>query len=304
VNSPINPEADKRLVHELAATAEDLINQHLVVERTWDPQDLVPWENAITYNPSHGWSREIYPLNQGVRSAIYIGELTEENLPYYTNVLLQHAPKGHPLEEWSRIWTAEEWRHSDVIRNWNRMTGAFNPHEMEVGRVIQMKSGDVPQPESTAELICYTSLQELATGVAHRNTSKHLDRELGGKKVFGTVAGDEMLHHRFYLELARAAFQIDPDTMMLAFRNTYMNFDMPGLSIPNFTEHAQAIADADIYSEKHFQNEVVMPVIRSLGLFAIEGLSDEARQAQERIMGRTRRFERRLQKETEKKLNA
>ena len=122
--------------------------------------------------------------------------------------------------------------------------------------------------------------------------------------MLGIVAGDEMLHHRFYLELGKAALQIDPDTMMLAFRNQYMNFDMPGLSIPNFTDHAQAIADADIYSEKHFHEEVVMPVIRSLGLFAIEGLSDEARQAQERIMGRTRRFERRLQKTAENNLNS
>jgi acyl-[acyl-carrier-protein] desaturase len=304
LNSPINPEADKRLVHELSATAEELIHQHDKVARTWDSQDVVPWENAVNYNPSFEWSPEIYPLEQGVRSALFVNELTEINLPYYTNTLLMHAPDNHPLVEWSRRWTSEEWRHSDAILNWIRLTGAYDPHEMETGRVAQMRSGDVPQPGSTAELICYTIMQELATAVAHRNTAKHLDKERGGRKILGIVAGDEMLHHRFYLELGKAALQIDPDTMMVAFKNQYLDFAMPGLSIPNFAEHAQAIARADIYSEKHFHEEVVMPVIKSLGLFAIEGLSSEAAQAQERIMGRSSRFERRLQKMADKERNA
>ena len=299
MNTLISQEADSRLVHELADTAEELINQHDKVARKWDPQDVVPWENAINYNPTIEWSPDIYPLEQGVRSALYINELTEINLPYYTNTLLKHAPDGHPLTEWSRRWTAEEWRHSDAILNWIRLTGAYNPHEMEIGRVAQMKSGDVPQPDSTIELICYTIMQELATAVAHRNTAKHLDKELGGKKMLGIVAGDEMLHHRFYLELGKAALQIDPDTMMIAFKNQYIGFDMPGQSIPNFALHAQAIAKADIYSEKHFHEDVVMPVIKELGLFAIEGLRDDGIMAQQRIMSRSRRFEKRLKRASE-----
>jgi acyl-[acyl-carrier-protein] desaturase len=294
LNTPISQEADRRIVHELSATAEELIHQHDKVARTWDSQDVVPWDNAVIYNPSLKWSPEIYPLDQGVRSALYVNELTEINLPYYTNTLLKNAPDNHPLVEWSRRWTAEEWRHSDAILNWIRLTGAYNPQDMEAGRVAQMKSGDVPQPATTIELICYTIMQELATAVAHRNTAKHLDKERGGKKMLGIVAGDEMLHHRFYLELGKAALQIDPDTVMVAFKNQYIGFDMPGQSIPNFGMHAQAIAKADIYSEKHFHEEVVMPVIKELGLFAIEGLRDDGQMAQERIMSRTRRFEKRL----------
>jgi hypothetical protein len=47
-----------------------------------------------------------------------------------------------------------------------------------------------------------------------------------------------------------------------------------------------------------------MPVIKSLGLFAIEGLSSEAARAQERIMSRSSRFERRLKKTAEKENEA
>ena len=296
-NTEIDQKRDAILVSELRETAELLINQHLSVARTWDPSDLVPWDNAVNYNPAMEWNEEVYPLSDGVRSALYVNELTEINLPYYTSTLLSNAPKDHPLTDWSRIWTSEEWRHSDAMLNFIRLTGAFNPAELEKGRVAQMRSGDVPIPNSTAELISYVIMQELATAVAHRNTAKQIPKEFGGKKMLGIVAGDEMLHHKFYLELGKAALQIDPDLMMIAFKNQYINFDMPGQSIPDFNKHALAIAEADIYSEKHFHEEVVKPVLNALGLLAIEGLSDEARLAQDRIASRYNRFARRLAKQ-------
>ena len=296
--SPIDQNQDARLVEDLRETTEKLINVHLSTARNWDPAEMVPWENAPNFNPKMTWNEEIYPLNDGIRSALYVNELTEINLPYYTNTLLSNAPKDHPLNEWSRIWTAEEWRHSDAMLNFIRLSGAFDPAVLELGRVEQMKSGDVPMPSSTAELISYTIMQELATAVAHRNTAKQISKDLGGKKMLGIVAGDEMLHHKFYLELGKAALQLNPDLMMVAFKNQYINFDMPGQSIPNFDVHARAIADAGIYSEVHFHSEVVKPVIEALGLFAIEGLNDDGRAAQERIMGRFQRFERRISKES------
>lgn len=296
----IDSERDARMVHELRETTENLINLHLQAARPWDPQEYVPWENAPNYNPKMEWNEDVYPLSQGVRSALFVNELTEINLPYYTNTLLANAPTDHPLTDWSRIWTSEEWRHSDAMLNFIRLTGAFDPAELERGRVSQMRSGDVPTPNSTAELISYVIMQELATAVAHRNTAKHIPKELGGKKMLGIVAGDEVLHHKFYLELGRAAFAIDPDLMMIAFKNQYIGFDMPGQSIPEFTRHAKAIADEGIYSEKHFHLEVVRPVINALGILAIEdGLSDEGRLAQDRIAGRYSRFSRRLEKEAE-----
>jgi len=303
--SNIEPERDARLVHELRDVTEKLINQHLEVARTWDPQEVVPWENAPNYNPKMEWSEDVYPLPQGVRSALYVNELTEINLPYYTNELLSNAPEDHPLTDWSRIWTSEEWRHGDAMLNFIRLSGAFDPAELERGRISQMRSGDVPRAGSTAELISYVIMQELATAVAHRNTAKYIPKELGGKKLLGIVAGDEMLHHKFYLELGKAAIAIDPDLMVRAFKNQYFGFEMPGQSIPDFDIHAKAIAQADIYSDRHFHEEVVRPVITALGILAIdEGLSDEAKNAQNRVADRYNRFSRRLAKMDERKLNS
>ena len=93
--------------------------------------------------------------------------------------------------------------------------------------------------------------------------------------------------------------------MVRAFKNQYFGFEMPGQSIPDFDIHAKAIAQADIYSDRHFHEEVVRPVITALGILAIEeGLSDEAKNAQNRVADRYNRFSRRLAKMDERKLNS
>ena len=57
--------------------------------------------------------------------------------------------------------------------------------------------------------LVYTSLQELATRIAHRNTGQYTDDPLI-EKLTARIAIDENLHYVFYRELAKAALEIDP----------------------------------------------------------------------------------------------
>lgn len=270
----IDPDRDRALLYELAEPARALFEVHLDNTRNWYPHEAIPFDMARTFNKANPWHPEEYPLDQAVRSAIYVNLLTEDNLPYYTRTVLDDLPLDHPLQEWGRQWTAEEWRHSAVIRGWVLATRALDPKQLEDARMIQMGVGEVPQPPSFAELIVYTSLQELATHIAHRNTGRRLDKERNGKKVMALVAGDEILHHEFYSGLAAEGFKIDPETMILATLRQ-LRFRMPGTGIPDFKQHSLSIADAGIYDLNLFLNQVVRPTFAK---WNIDGIADYTRE--------------------------
>ncbi len=271
--------AELGLLNEIAPDVERLYNRHLEAPRLWFPHEQINWGEGSSF-VDRPWSASDYPLADGVRSAIYVNLLTEDNLPYYTNTLLGHAPKGHPILDWNHQWTMEENRHAMVMRDWVHISRCIDPTLLEEGRRVQMATGEVPQPETIADLISYVTFQERATQIAHRNTGAHLPKDDKiGRNVLGQIAGDETKHFLFYRDLANAAFAIDPSTMMIATMKQVCSFAMPGTGIPSFTRHAVRIAREGIYGLSQFLKDVLEPVLTLWDVNHLEGLSAEAERA-------------------------
>ena len=278
----IDPNKDDILRQELTDTAEKLLNRHLQVAPTWIPHEQIPFEYAKPWSKDVPWSPEEYPLDDAVRSALFVNLLTEDNLPYYSQTILGQAGSSQPLIEWGRTWTAEEDSHSEVIRNWIHASRALDPKTLDSARRQQMTRAEVPITDTLVELLAYTSFQELATQVAHRNTGRYLDTI--GRAVMGRVAGDEGRHYNFYSDLAVAGFEIDPSTMMIAVMRRLRGFKMPGTGIPNFADHSDAISNAGIYDAGHYLNFVVKPTLAKWNLEGVTGLTPEGEQAYHRIL--------------------
>lgn len=270
------------MLAQLEEPTEKLLARHLGSARQWYPFEDVPWDHATDFSRDE-WDEGAYPLSEGVRSAIYVNLLTEDNLPYYTHSLLMNVPDDHPLREWSGRWTAEEWRHSAAMRDWVLATRAIDPWHLEDARMVQMTTGIVPGADLLCDTLAYVSFQELATQVAHRNTGQALDRTLRGKKIMSQIAGDEGLHHAFYRDLATAAIEVDPDLMVIAISRRLRGFRMPGQGIPEFATHERAIALAGIFDASQYVDQVVRPTLAAWRLDELEGLSDEAQRARTRI---------------------
>ena len=204
--------------------------------------------------------------------------LTEDNLPYYYETI--HRVFANDVwRVWARRWTAEEMRHSIVIRDYITVTHSVDLAALEAGRMQQVCGGAVPEPESVADTLAYVALQELATRIAHRNTGTMLDDE-AGYKVMARVAADENLHYLFYRDLVSAALEVDPSATMLAIERQVRTFEMPGTGIPEFTSLAAAIADSGIYDVSLHHDQVLVPVVlRHWNVESIEGLDAEAEQA-------------------------
>lgn len=285
------------LLAELEPTVERLLERHLENSKEWFPHEFVPYGRGRDFEPDTVWSADDTDLagsqiDDAVRSSLVVNLLTEDNLPYYFRTIERTFGADGPWGEWARRWTAEEGRHSMVIYGYLMVTRAVDPVELERARMIQVSGGRIPQPQSPADGIVYVALQELATRIAHRNTGKVIG-DAAGFEVMRRVALDENLHHLFYRDLVTEALAIDPDTVIPAIERQVVGFAMPGEGIPNFAQHATAIAKAGIYDLAIHHDQILNPVVvRQWGVERIEGLGAEAEQSRERLMDRLAKSER------------
>lgn len=273
----------KSFSEDLRPAVEELFNRHLEVAKPWSLHEQIDWGAGQDFQ-TKPWSEDDYPLSEGVRSAIYVNLLTEDNAPYYTNLLLSATPDDHPLQEWNRQWTMEEGQHAATIRDWVHISRAIDPKSLEAARRVQMSTGVVPKSDSLADLLAYVSFQEKATQISHRNTANHLsEQDKMGKKILGLIAGDEGRHYNFYKNLAKAGFEVNPSLMMKAVARQVINFAMPGTGIPGFSRHSVRISREGIYNLGHFCNSVVAPTLEHWELESTVGFDDTAKIARDKL---------------------
>ena len=140
----------------------------------------MPWERGGAIVRGAPWlPSEAEALSPGVRSAVFVNLLTEDNLPYYTGALVTALGAAGAWGEWAHRWTAEEGRHSIVLRDWVTVSRLLDPVALERARMKQVSGGVAPEPWSEAGTLVYVAFQELATRVAHFNTAKAVGDPVG-----------------------------------------------------------------------------------------------------------------------------
>jgi acyl-[acyl-carrier-protein] desaturase len=280
---------DAALIEDLSPTLASLFDRHLAASKEWFPHALVPWDRAAGLDVDAPWDETACPLPQAVRSALFVNLLTEDNLPYYLETL-NRVFAHEAWREWAQRWTAEEMRHSIVLRDYVVVTRALDPIELERGRMAQVGLGQVPRPTAAADALVYVALQELATRIAHRRTGKLLD-DPAGYALMARVAADENLHHLLYRDLVSAGLELDPSSMMIAIERQVRTFEMPGTGIPGFARHAAPIATAGIYDLAIHHDQILTPVVlHHWAVESVTGLSPEAEEARDALLSRIARI--------------
>jgi len=284
MNTPITPQD---LLRELEPAVRAGLVRHLSAATEWFPHDYVPYEVGRNYvqEPWQEIDSELTPI---ARTALEVNLLTEDNLPYYHLAIWETFGGDGAWGEWVRRWTAEEGRHAIVLRDYLTVTRGLDPVALERGRMEQVQRGYYPQAASAGftplDGLVYTTLQELATRISHRNTGAYTD-DPRIVKLTSRIATDENLHYVFYRELTKAALAIDPSAVVMAMARQVMAFSMPGLEIPDFRKKAIQIAKAGIYDLRIHHDQVVLPVLfKHWKLDRLTGLSEEAERTREALM--------------------
>ena len=177
------------------------------IETNWQPSDFIPdstHENFLSQVKDLQATAKELPYDY---IAVLIGDtITEEALPTYESWLIEvigvdQVDEPNGWAKWVRGWTAEENRHGDLLNKYLYLSGRVNMRQMETSTQYLIADGfDIGTGRDPYRNFVYTSFQELATNVSHRNTAK-LAKEYGNvplAKICGVIAADEMRHARAY----------------------------------------------------------------------------------------------------------
>jgi acyl-[acyl-carrier-protein] desaturase len=281
------------MLRELRPSVEKGLHRHHATASEWFPHEYIPYERGRNF-VDEPWVPQDSKLPDIAQTALELNLLTEDNLPFYNLAIWTTFGNEEAWGEWVRQWVAEEGRHAIVLRDYLTVTRGIDPVALERGRMDMVKRGWYPEFAELGPLdgVVFTSLQELATRISHRNTGIVTEDPIA-EKICSRIATDENLHYVFYRDLAAAAFEVDPSNMLLALRRQVKGFAMPGAEMPGFHAKAKAMAVAGIYNFRIHHDQVLAPVLlKHWRINELTDLTDEAKVARDEILAHMERLDR------------
>lgn len=304
---------------EVIESMQPFVNEHLdallkPVDESWQPTDWLPDLAA------GDWQEQLATFRNQARClpddvlVILAGDMiTEEALPSYQTWLNRYQGLGDPTgtsdspwARWSRGWTAEENRHGDLLNKYLYLTGRVDMRSIET--TIHHLIGNGFDPETGDDPYCgfvYTSFQERATKISHRNVGG-LAKGAGEDRlhrICDRIAADEARHERAYKLFMGRVFELDPAGAVLAFaRMMRTKIVMParlmddGESPGLFARFARVAQKAGVYTPADYA-AIIDTLVREWKVAGLKGLRDAAAEAQEflcRLPERYRKIAERL----------
>ncbi len=289
----MDPEQIELLV-TVEPAVEKLMAEHRERRQHWYAHEYVPWERGRNFR-EEPWDESQCTISPEARTALVLNLLTEDNLPYYHSAIdreLQRYGDESAMSQWNRLWTAEENQHSIALRSYLLTSRNCDPVDLEDDRMATMEAGFLRRARTPADIYIYTTLQELATRVSHRNAGKFADEPVAFE-IMSRIAADENHHFLFYRGVVLAMLEAAPSLVMESIYNQLADFEMPGTGIPGFRRRAVQIAKAGIYNLRIHHDRVVKPVLRDWQIDKLEDLTPEAAELQEKIMALPAELDRR-----------
>jgi acyl-[acyl-carrier-protein] desaturase len=299
---------ERALLLELEPEAGRLYDRHAAVAQEWFPHDFIPYRLGRDFD-KEPWTPDQARLTGVARTAFEVNLLTEDNLPSYHRLIHgMFGPGDGAWINWIGRWTAEEGRHSIVLRDYLTVTRSIDPVLLERGRMAQVQQGyDIERPDPLHGL-AYVAFQELATRISHRNAGRYSDDPVADR-IMVRIAADENLHAVFYRDIMSAALELEPSAAVQAIVDEVVGFQMPGAGIAGFMRKATEMAKAGIYDLRSHRDDVLLPILRHWRIFDREGLDAAAEQARQRLSDHldaleasARRFEARVAGSSERRI--
>ncbi|MFF0457958.1 acyl-ACP desaturase [Nocardia africana] len=281
----------REILTELEPVAATALDRHLSMVKEWHPHDYVPWDAGRNFAMLGGtdWEPGQSTLSEVAKAALVTNLLTEDNLPSYHREIAENFSQDGAWGTWVGRWTAEENRHSVVLRDYLVVTRGVDPVALENTRMTHMTNGFTPGVARLLDgeagflySVAYVSFQELATRVSHRNTATVCDDPIA-ERMLQRVALDENLHMVFYRTLCAAALDLVPDQAMTAIDLIVENFRMPGAGMPNFRRNGVLMAKHGVYDLRQHYEDVLEPVIRQWNIFGRNDFGPRGEQARDRL---------------------
>jgi acyl-[acyl-carrier-protein] desaturase len=297
---------------EVIRSIEGYVGEHLgdflkPVNDSWQPSDFLPDSSQA------GWNERVAALQQEAAAlpddllVVLVGDMvTEEALPTYQTWLNRLSgitdatgASDTPWAWWSRGWTAEENRHGDLLNRYLYLSGRVDMRAVETTVHYLISRGFDPQTDNDPYLgFIYTSFQERATKISHRNVATLASRAGDNTlhRICGTIAGDEARHELAYKSFMTRIFEIDPTGAITAFATMMKRkIVMPAVLMRDQSDEdlyfrfSRVAQRTGVYTVKDYA-EIIDSLVSHWDIEHIPGLSDLAAKAQDYLCGLAARY--------------
>lgn len=279
----------------LESNVKEWIEFHLSKRKLWYSSDFLPSDERMNddrKSVSAKLKERAKGIKDSVRTALAVNLLTEEGLPHFHTLLTKYLGDNSFWAKWTNMWTAEEDRHGNVIRDYVRDSHIFNFKEIEMMQFNYVEAGFNPDwGMDPYKLFVYTTLQERATQISHKNTGKTAGMDeplLNG--ILSSIAADEAKHYTFYRNVFKEILTLDPERALISAATVMPAIDMPGIAMPNFREMADVVRRSGIYGPWEYKS-IVEDSIKFWEIELITGLNEVAAKAQEKILAIPQRLQ-------------
>jgi acyl-[acyl-carrier-protein] desaturase len=166
-------------------------------------------------------------------------------------------------------WGYEESKHSQALEKWLVMSQKRTPEQLEeLEWSLLGAEWDLPF-DTPRQMICYTMIQELATGVNYVNLRQRAKSE-GDEtltKVLAWLSADESAHYNFFRRGVKAHMALQPDETIADMKFVFEHFAMPAQAlIPDWGRRGDQIETSGVFSGRVALSKVFKPVLEDLGL--------------------------------------
>jgi acyl-[acyl-carrier-protein] desaturase len=276
------------VLNHLESQVKEWMDSHIAKRKLWFANDFLPADEKMTEDQEAIGKRlreRTRSLPDSVRVALAINLLTEEGLPHFHRLISKHLGEDSFWAKWTNMWTAEEDRHGGVLRDYARDSRVFDFRQIELMQFHYQEAGFNPDwDKDPYRTFVYTTLQERATQISHKNTGKLAgDDEPLLNGILSNIAADEAKHFTFYRNVFKEVLKLDPNRAMVSAAAIMPAIDMPGLSMPNFREMADVVRRVGIYGPWDYK-KIVEEAIKFWEIDLITGLDEAAKKAQEKIL--------------------
>ncbi len=272
----------------------DLMQKHEEKRELWFPSDFLPADENTDENLYLTQVRERakgIPLS--ARVALALNLITEEGLPHFHRLIAVHLGNESFWKNWNFLWTAEEDRHGNVIRDYCRDSRVMNFTAVEKAQFQYVRSGFEPEwDKDPYRVFVYTSAQERATQISHDGTGRVCGTyEPTLQKILHSIAMDEARHYTFYRSVFSEVLRRDPDEALDSAATILPSIDMPGHSLRNFNEYADVVRRSGIYGPREYVT-IVETLIKAWGIDTMCNLKEKGKKAQDKILAIPQRLTR------------
>jgi acyl-[acyl-carrier-protein] desaturase len=277
-------------------------------ENCWQPSDFLPdFSEPDFAEKVLKLQEDIANVPDTVLVSLVGNMITEEALPSYQTFfnMLEGVNEDRTVAssrawvKWSRLWTAEENRHGDLLNKYLYLSGRVDMNAVEKSIQQLLYNGiDLKTDGDPYNGMIYTSFQERATKISHVNTGKlaYKAGDTALAKICNKIAGEEALHEKAYKFFMTKIFEVDPNGALAAFMDMMKKkIVMPatlmdlGTSKSQYTDYSNITQKIGIYTS-HDYAAIIDHLVKHWKIDKLLGLSPEGNKAQDFLSGLADRY--------------